>query len=62
MICLIVKKKSEKVWKYGKLSLQLSSLRCLSGEAAAANQQTDVRSVHVYENQRWNPMTGYADK
>uniref|UniRef100_A0A4W6DUX1 Tectonin beta-propeller repeat-containing protein 1 n=1 Tax=Lates calcarifer TaxID=8187 RepID=A0A4W6DUX1_LATCA len=24
--------------------------------------QTDVRSVHVYENQRWNPMTGYTDK
>uniref|UniRef100_A0A8C3ARJ0 Tectonin beta-propeller repeat-containing protein 1 n=1 Tax=Cyclopterus lumpus TaxID=8103 RepID=A0A8C3ARJ0_CYCLU len=24
--------------------------------------RTDVRSVHVYENQRWNPMTGYADK
>lgn len=34
-----------------------------SGEAAAAvHQQTDVRSVHVYENQRWNPMTGYTDK
>ena len=26
------------------------------------HQQTDVRSVHVYENQRWNPMTGYTDK
>uniref|UniRef100_A0A7N8XFL0 Tectonin beta-propeller repeat-containing protein 1 n=1 Tax=Mastacembelus armatus TaxID=205130 RepID=A0A7N8XFL0_9TELE len=24
--------------------------------------QTDVRSVHVYENQRWNPMTGYTDR
>uniref|UniRef100_A0A8C4GIV1 Tectonin beta-propeller repeat-containing protein 1 n=1 Tax=Dicentrarchus labrax TaxID=13489 RepID=A0A8C4GIV1_DICLA len=24
--------------------------------------QTDIRSVHVYENQRWNPMTGYTDK
>uniref|UniRef100_A0A3Q2NRW5 Tectonin beta-propeller repeat-containing protein 1 n=1 Tax=Fundulus heteroclitus TaxID=8078 RepID=A0A3Q2NRW5_FUNHE len=24
--------------------------------------QTDVRSMHVYENQRWNPMTGYTDK
>lgn len=34
----------------------------LSGEAAALHQQTDVRSVHVYENQRWNPMTGYTDK
>ncbi|XP_075880246.1 tectonin beta-propeller repeat-containing protein 1 [Nelusetta ayraudi] len=32
------------------------------GEAAALHQQTDVRSVHVYENQRWNPMTGYTDK
>ncbi|XP_038125125.1 tectonin beta-propeller repeat-containing protein 1 isoform X1 [Cyprinodon tularosa] len=26
------------------------------------NLQTDVRSIHVYENQRWNPMTGYTDK
>lgn len=26
------------------------------------HQQTDIRSVHVYENQRWNPMTGYTDK
>ncbi|XP_008327866.1 tectonin beta-propeller repeat-containing protein 1 [Cynoglossus semilaevis] len=30
-----------------------------SGDAV---HQTDVRSVHVYENQRWNPMTGYTDK
>ncbi|KAM9394301.1 tectonin beta-propeller repeat-containing protein 1 [Pholidichthys leucotaenia] len=26
------------------------------------HQQSDVRSVHVYENQRWNPVTGYTDK
>uniref|UniRef100_A0A3Q1H5Y5 Tectonin beta-propeller repeat-containing protein 1 n=1 Tax=Acanthochromis polyacanthus TaxID=80966 RepID=A0A3Q1H5Y5_9TELE len=32
------------------------------GDAAQMQQQTDVRSVHVYENQRWNPMTGYTDK
>lgn len=25
-------------------------------------EQSDVRSVHVYENQRWNPVTGYTDK
>uniref|UniRef100_A0A7N5ZTR7 Tectonin beta-propeller repeat-containing protein 1 n=1 Tax=Anabas testudineus TaxID=64144 RepID=A0A7N5ZTR7_ANATE len=31
-------------------------------DAAQMHQQTDVRSVHVYENQRWNPMTGYTDK
>ncbi|XP_077590084.1 tectonin beta-propeller repeat-containing protein 1 [Stigmatopora nigra] len=27
-----------------------------------AMEQTDVRSVHVYENQRWNPVTGYTDR
>ncbi|XP_035472130.2 tectonin beta-propeller repeat-containing protein 1 isoform X3 [Scophthalmus maximus] len=32
------------------------------GDAVQTHQQTDVRSVHVYENQRWNPMTGYTDK
>lgn len=35
---------------------------CAAGEAVQMHQQTDVRSVHVYENQRWNPMTGYTDK
>uniref|UniRef100_A0A672G688 Tectonin beta-propeller repeat-containing protein 1 n=1 Tax=Salarias fasciatus TaxID=181472 RepID=A0A672G688_SALFA len=30
--------------------------------ASQMHPQTDVRSVHVYENQRWNPMTGYTDK
>ncbi|XP_030592180.1 tectonin beta-propeller repeat-containing protein 1 [Archocentrus centrarchus] len=33
-----------------------------AGDAVQMHQQTDVRSVHVYENQRWNPMTGYTDK
>ncbi|XP_073712934.1 tectonin beta-propeller repeat-containing protein 1 isoform X1 [Misgurnus anguillicaudatus] len=23
---------------------------------------TDIRNVYIYENQRWNPMTGYTDK
>ncbi|XP_029913953.1 tectonin beta-propeller repeat-containing protein 1 isoform X2 [Myripristis murdjan] len=32
------------------------------GDAGQLHTQTDVRSVHVYENQRWNPMTGYTDK
>ncbi|XP_040918041.1 tectonin beta-propeller repeat-containing protein 1 [Toxotes jaculatrix] len=32
------------------------------GDAVQMHQQSDVRSVHVYENQRWNPMTGYTDK
>uniref|UniRef100_UPI003AAC6F0C tectonin beta-propeller repeat-containing protein 1 n=1 Tax=Centroberyx gerrardi TaxID=166262 RepID=UPI003AAC6F0C len=32
------------------------------GDAGQMHPQTDVRSVHVYENQRWNPMTGYTDK
>ncbi|CAK6964823.1 tectonin beta-propeller repeat-containing protein 1 isoform X1 [Scomber scombrus] len=32
------------------------------GDAVQMHQQTDIRNVHVYENQRWNPMTGYTDK
>ncbi|CAL1588434.1 unnamed protein product [Knipowitschia caucasica] len=32
------------------------------GDPAETQQQTDVRNVYVYENQRWNPMTGYTDK
>ncbi|KAK5914149.1 hypothetical protein CgunFtcFv8_008609 [Champsocephalus gunnari] len=32
------------------------------GDEVQMLQQTDFRSVHVYENQRWNPMTGYTDK
>ncbi|XP_058141768.1 LOW QUALITY PROTEIN: tectonin beta-propeller repeat-containing protein 1 [Dasypus novemcinctus] len=24
--------------------------------------QSDVRSVHIYENQRWNPVTGYSSR
>lgn len=32
------------------------------GAAAEMSQQTDVRNIYVYENQRWNPMTGYTDK
>uniref|UniRef100_H3D323 Tectonin beta-propeller repeat-containing protein 1 n=1 Tax=Tetraodon nigroviridis TaxID=99883 RepID=H3D323_TETNG len=35
---------------------------CSAAGAAPVLQQTDVRSVHVYENQRWNPLTGYTDK
>ncbi|KAJ4932313.1 hypothetical protein JOQ06_010737 [Pogonophryne albipinna] len=33
-----------------------------AGDEVQMVQQTDFRSVHVYENQRWNPMTGYTDK
>lgn len=32
------------------------------GDAVEMHQQTDVRNIYVYENQRWNPMTGYTDK
>ncbi|XP_051243242.1 tectonin beta-propeller repeat-containing protein 1 isoform X2 [Dicentrarchus labrax] len=34
----------------------------IPGDVVQMLQQTDIRSVHVYENQRWNPMTGYTDK
>lgn len=23
---------------------------------------TDIRKVYIYENQRWNPVTGYTNK
>uniref|UniRef100_A0A673WSF0 Tectonin beta-propeller repeat-containing protein 1 n=1 Tax=Salmo trutta TaxID=8032 RepID=A0A673WSF0_SALTR len=29
---------------------------------ATLHTQTDGRTVYIYENQRWNPMTGYTDK
>uniref|UniRef100_A0A8C2JFV8 Tectonin beta-propeller repeat containing 1b n=1 Tax=Cyprinus carpio TaxID=7962 RepID=A0A8C2JFV8_CYPCA len=37
------------------------------GPSAQGNENisqaiSDVRSVYIYENQRWNPMTGYTDK
>ncbi|XP_056143993.1 tectonin beta-propeller repeat-containing protein 1 [Lampris incognitus] len=32
------------------------------GGVTRVHTQTDVRSVHLYENQRWNPVTGYTDK
>nr|XP_061830301.1 tectonin beta-propeller repeat-containing protein 1-like isoform X3 [Nerophis lumbriciformis] len=31
-------------------------------DAGDVHRQTDARSVQVYENQRWNPVTGYTDK
>ncbi|XP_061160008.1 tectonin beta-propeller repeat-containing protein 1 isoform X1 [Syngnathus typhle] len=31
-------------------------------DAGGVHQQSDIRSMHVYENQRWNPMTGYTDR
>lgn len=24
--------------------------------------QTDVKSIYIYENQRWNPVTGYTNR
>ncbi|XP_030645886.1 tectonin beta-propeller repeat-containing protein 1 [Chanos chanos] len=36
-----------------------------TGACSAVSSQgtvTDVRNVYIYENQRWNPMTGYTDK
>ncbi|KAI4904006.1 hypothetical protein NFI96_024223, partial [Prochilodus magdalenae] len=34
------------------------------GHGGELNQHTltDVRNVYIYENQRWNPVTGYTDK
>ncbi|XP_034046238.1 tectonin beta-propeller repeat-containing protein 1 isoform X2 [Thalassophryne amazonica] len=54
------------VWGIGWDGTAWVSGRCeqqpTTGDAAQVEQQTDVRSVHVYENQRWNPLTGYTDK
>uniref|UniRef100_A0A8C7QG11 Tectonin beta-propeller repeat-containing protein 1 n=1 Tax=Oncorhynchus mykiss TaxID=8022 RepID=A0A8C7QG11_ONCMY len=32
------------------------------GDRRVLHTQTDERTVYIYENQRWNPMTGYTDK
>ncbi|XP_076996716.1 tectonin beta-propeller repeat-containing protein 1 isoform X2 [Tamandua tetradactyla] len=32
------------------------------GPASNTYTQSDVRCVHVYENQRWNPVTGYSSR
>ncbi|KAM9471956.1 tectonin beta-propeller repeat-containing protein 1 isoform 1-T3 [Salvelinus alpinus] len=32
------------------------------GDRGILPTQTDGRTVYVFENQRWNPMTGYTDK
>ncbi|KAG9264374.1 tectonin beta-propeller repeat-containing protein 1-like [Astyanax mexicanus] len=32
------------------------------GTEVSPHAQTDVRNVYIYENQRWNPVTGYTDK
>nr|XP_002661342.3 tectonin beta-propeller repeat-containing protein 1 [Danio rerio] len=34
----------------------------VSGPVKLNEEVSDVRSVCIYENQRWNPMTGYTDK
>ncbi|XP_077388512.1 tectonin beta-propeller repeat-containing protein 1 isoform X2 [Festucalex cinctus] len=45
-------------WVYSGCSRQQDNL----GDEGDVHQQTDMRSVHVYENQRWNPVTGYTDR
>uniref|UniRef100_A0A7N6BID5 Tectonin beta-propeller repeat-containing protein 1 n=1 Tax=Anabas testudineus TaxID=64144 RepID=A0A7N6BID5_ANATE len=34
----------------------------LSGSTDNICTQTDVKSVYIYENQRWNPVTGYTSR
>ncbi|KAL7979240.1 hypothetical protein Chor_015264, partial [Crotalus horridus] len=33
----------------------------LAGSNENIHTQTDVKRVHIYENQRWNPVTGYTN-
>ncbi|XP_059104953.1 LOW QUALITY PROTEIN: tectonin beta-propeller repeat-containing protein 1 [Peromyscus eremicus] len=38
---------------------------CFQGLASSTSNiytQSDVKSVHIYENQRWNPVTGYTSR
>ncbi|KAM6155831.1 LOW QUALITY PROTEIN: tectonin beta-propeller repeat-containing protein 1 [Rhynchocyon petersi] len=38
---------------------------CFQGLGSSTNNiypQTDVKSIYIYENQRWNPVTGYTSR
>ncbi|KAM3826503.1 tectonin beta-propeller repeat-containing protein 1 isoform 2-T3 [Vipera latastei] len=39
-----------------------SFLTGLAGNTENIHTQTDVKSVYIYENQRWNPVTGYTNR
>ncbi|XP_063170979.1 tectonin beta-propeller repeat-containing protein 1 [Candoia aspera] len=39
-----------------------SFLTGLAGSTENIHAQTDVKCVYIYENQRWNPVTGYSNR
>ncbi|XP_070617355.1 tectonin beta-propeller repeat-containing protein 1 [Erythrolamprus reginae] len=39
-----------------------SFLSGLAGSPENIHPQTDVKSIYIYENQRWNPVTGYSNR
>ncbi|XP_026543150.1 tectonin beta-propeller repeat-containing protein 1 [Notechis scutatus] len=39
-----------------------SFLSGLAGSPENIHPQTDVKGVYIYENQRWNPVTGYSNR
>ena len=43
-------------------SLLILICHFISGGELDQHTLTDVRNVYIYENQRWNPVTGYTDK
>ena len=47
---------------FSAMDVFINSLIFAEGAAVQMQPQTDVRCIHVYENQRWNPMAGYTDR
>ncbi|ETE63932.1 Tectonin beta-propeller repeat-containing protein 1, partial [Ophiophagus hannah] len=39
-----------------------SFLSGLAGSPENIHPQTDVKGIYIYENQRWNPVTGYSNR
>lgn len=43
-------------------ALAASSAPGLANSSGNVYTQSDVKCVHIYENQRWNPVTGYTSR
>lgn len=44
------------------LKISYCSYPGLSSSTDNIYTQTDVKNVYIYENQRWNPVTGYTNR
>uniref|UniRef100_A0A4W5NFR7 Tectonin beta-propeller repeat-containing protein 1 n=1 Tax=Hucho hucho TaxID=62062 RepID=A0A4W5NFR7_9TELE len=49
-------------WVYSGSGSASCAFPLFVGDTGTLHTQTDGRTVYIYENQRWNPMTGYTDK